>query len=761
MTTKPLVELVMIVKNCLHSITETLTPLKQVINHWTVLDTGSTDGSQDMVRYLLREVEGELYEEPFVDFATSRNRALELAKKNCVWTIMIDDSYQLSNPFNFKVILEQIRNNEDIKGLQVNIRHESGFSYFSPRIFRSEETVRYKYPIHEKIVTHEFNDVIPPDVFFFLDQEYPESVERRQERQSKDIDTLKDELRKDPDDPRMLFYLAQTYKSLNKKEDAIFYYRKREEVGPVNTKMHSVEEKTENKVYDHELFLTLLALGELEDENKSVTSYLKCFQIFPENAEPLYRLALHYWEKEEYEVSFMFAEKAYKMKPPPVTLNPIDYSVYQIKIPKLYYGNISKLELEERLNEARSACRKVLHYDRFESETVDNFRVLKGKELKRVNKDKKRAVFVAGKYYDKSWTAQTLLTTGLGGTETAVVEISNRLTSYFDEVIVFVPDVEEKEKECITNDLDRWDNEGGKIYDEKDEKLKQTLSFDRQVVYKDLAHYDEWMKYNFVDFLVVVRDPTYLRYDNVKKVYLWLHDTSFPTQNIQNVDDERLDGILYLSDFHLRCLQQNLPDIQSSLYVKTRNGIDTTLFSPGEKKRYKFIYSSCPTRGLETIIDMWPEINRRLGGAELHIYGNFNTPYAQKNMDIPLLEKKIRLIKGFKVYKHSFVNQAQLAEAYKTADIWFYPTNFPEVSCITAMQAYASGCLCIYNDEGALPETLNGKGIKLPEIFNVMQLADEIERNVDDKRLRISDNEEYRNKVSWDVIVEEWYNNFV
>jgi glycosyltransferase involved in cell wall biosynthesis len=57
------------------------------------------------------------------------------------------------------------------------------------------------------------------------------------------------------------------------------------------------------------------------------------------------------------------------------------------------------------------------------------------------------------------------------------------------------------------------------------------------------------------------------------------------------------------------------------------------------------------------------------------------------------------------VFKGS-VDWATMAEAQKDAEIWLYPTNFGEISCVAAMEAMAAGCKCVATSSAALAETL-------------------------------------------------------
>jgi len=70
----------MIVKDDAHRLTTCLTSVRPFVDRWTIVDTGSTDGTQSVIRELLRDTPGELVERPWVDAAHNRNEALDLCR---------------------------------------------------------------------------------------------------------------------------------------------------------------------------------------------------------------------------------------------------------------------------------------------------------------------------------------------------------------------------------------------------------------------------------------------------------------------------------------------------------------------------------------------------------------------------------------------------------------------------------------------------------------------------------------------------------
>lgn len=82
--------LTMIVKNEAHCIERCLNSVKNKISYWVICDTGSTDGTQDIIKRVLDGIPGELHQREWVGFGPNRTEAHTLAKGKAQWHMVID-----------------------------------------------------------------------------------------------------------------------------------------------------------------------------------------------------------------------------------------------------------------------------------------------------------------------------------------------------------------------------------------------------------------------------------------------------------------------------------------------------------------------------------------------------------------------------------------------------------------------------------------------------------------------------------------------
>lgn len=228
---RPLLSLVLMVKDEAQSIREVLAAALPHVDRVTILDTGSTDGTQDIAREACGSKSGLLVEEPFVDYATTRNRALEIdaaVSSPAVFQLMLSADEYLRNGEALRAHLEKYRDvvDFDVGGklieralvdchwLRLTI---DDTSILVPRVFRTGSPWRYKddgckvheYPSHPD--PHAFTAVVQGA---FIHHVVADPERRLNTIVEKHIPLLQSALEENPYNERALVYLAQSYESL-------------------------------------------------------------------------------------------------------------------------------------------------------------------------------------------------------------------------------------------------------------------------------------------------------------------------------------------------------------------------------------------------------------------------------------------------------------------------------------------------------------------------------------------------------------------
>jgi protein O-GlcNAc transferase len=193
---------------------------------------------------------------------------------------------------------------------------------------------------------------------------------------------------------------------------------------------------------------------------------------------------------------------------------------------------------------------------------------------------------------------------------------------------------------------------------------------------------------------------------------LWMHDVHAGPDRHRLLDG--YDAVFCLSRWALDLVRRFYPHVSPDKFVQTRNGIPLDLYRPEPvKEGWKVVYSSSADRGLDRLLDFWPEVRKIRDDAELHVYYGFDTWewMALHNCDdvamaqIQVFRTRLANMAEQGVVLHGRVGQPELAAAWLGASAWLYPTNFSETSCITAMEAQSAGAYCVCSRLAALPET--------------------------------------------------------
>jgi tetratricopeptide (TPR) repeat protein len=305
----------MIVRNEAHGICETLESIKPYVDYWTILDTGSTDGTQDAVRLCLSGIEGRLCDGPFVDFSSARNLVFDLHGSKTEWALMLDADDIVENGAAIKGAL----NGASPSDQALLMRRQFATSWHVPLLFRTSAKWRYHGRVHEYACgpngEHASKKV---DGVVIKHVRPSQSVEASRARWQRDLLLLEEDLAFGKETARTLYYLAQTHECLGNREKAAEFYQKRASVVG----------------WDQETFQAKLRLGlcllSLNNVPEAVSALLDAHAFHPRRAEPLFHLADFYRVRGDFSLSYMFAKRCASM-PLPSDGMFIDEEVYSWK----------------------------------------------------------------------------------------------------------------------------------------------------------------------------------------------------------------------------------------------------------------------------------------------------------------------------------------------------------------------------------------------------------------------------------------------
>ena len=221
---RPLLSLCMMVKDEAASIRQVLEAARPFVDQWTILDTGSVDGTQNIVREVLADIPGDLYEEPFIGYAESRNRVLALQKEDdgtpdgAIFTLMLSGDEHLREGQALREALEGFR---DSGPDAFRIRLLMDDTIGSPiRIFRTATTGHQGWHYEDAgLGVHEFEthpDPMAPigDLPGVIEHIVSDPQRRMENIWEMHIPLLRAALQDHPEHPRALLFLAQSLESL-------------------------------------------------------------------------------------------------------------------------------------------------------------------------------------------------------------------------------------------------------------------------------------------------------------------------------------------------------------------------------------------------------------------------------------------------------------------------------------------------------------------------------------------------------------------
>jgi len=280
--------LAMIVKNEERTLPRLAASLDGQIDHWVIVDTGSTDRTVEVAREVFGGVPGQVVEDEWRGYGPSRNVALRTARAQCDFVLTLDADDTLHGSIDRGIA-------EEFDGVEAEY-HVDPLRYWVPRLVRSTTEWAWYGRAHEYLGLEGRLARMGRATSFFV-RHHADGGNRatKFERESALLEADHEE---NPEDPRTLFYLARTYEDRGDHLRAETYYRKRIELG-------GWDEETWYATWRLGRCLLATAKG---DEGAGVL--WSAWNARPWRAEPLWSLAEHYRMHAQWRLCFEVCELA-------------------------------------------------------------------------------------------------------------------------------------------------------------------------------------------------------------------------------------------------------------------------------------------------------------------------------------------------------------------------------------------------------------------------------------------------------------------
>ncbi|MCU1449830.1 MAG: hypothetical protein JWP02_2000, partial [Acidimicrobiales bacterium] len=278
------------------------------------------------------------------------------------------------------------------------------------------------------------------------------------------------------------------------------------------------------------------------------------------------------------------------------------------------------------------------------------------------------------------WSPHDIESKGLGGSETGVVRVAERLNRIGYAVSVY-GDVEET------------------VY--------------RDIPFRRSEHFDPG-----VPRLATISSRRVSLFDRPIASgvrVLWATDIDYG-DDLSASRAASIDLVVVPSQWHKRHMESRYPFLDGEAVVVVPNGIDPDSFPSAPLERgSRVLFSSAPDRGLDVLLELWPDVRDRVPGAELlFCAAPVYEARARADEALTALDRRIAALADQPgVVPLGSLGQVDLARTMAAARVWVAPSwcstwaaPFLETFCIGAVEAQAAGCCVVASAVGALSETV-------------------------------------------------------
>jgi hypothetical protein len=262
----------MIVRNETQTLPRLVASLDGVVDEWCIIDTGSDDGTPELVHQLLAPLPGRLEHRPWKDFGHNRTELVRLCRTlpGVTHLLLADADMTVTVSDDFRDRLAS----QTVPRLLVRVV-SGGHDFRMPYLVRNDVDWYYEGPTHEYLAC---DTPVESAYFDELVITHHSDAGMRSEKFERDRRLLEARIIERPDDLRSVFYLARTLQVLGHGDEAIAMYERRLDMGQ----------------WDQERYVCLRECGVLHAQAgrtaDAIWAWQRAVDVRPTRAEAYYRL---------------------------------------------------------------------------------------------------------------------------------------------------------------------------------------------------------------------------------------------------------------------------------------------------------------------------------------------------------------------------------------------------------------------------------------------------------------------------------------
>lgn len=330
-----------ICKNESHVIERMLNSAKSITDLIVVNDTGSTDGTQDIIKKFGKEnnIPTYVFERSFDNFENSRNHAMEKLRdvvKELDWNA--DEVHGYWFDCDEQLIIEkEFNKNQFTKDLYMINTYIGQMKYTRNTFFRVSKPFRWYGPVHEFIVCDDksITSGLADNIVVNVKMEgnsWKGDIPAKYKSHAFELEKYIDENRKDP---RWIFYTAQSYHDSASTSDKLENEeRLRRSIKYYNERINRTDGYAEEVYYSQYRIGTIMASLE-KPWSETHQALLKAYSIDPLRGESIKTIIDYYLKVGEWHNAYLYSKFAkvnfHGKNPYPKRLLFVDQTLYEWK----------------------------------------------------------------------------------------------------------------------------------------------------------------------------------------------------------------------------------------------------------------------------------------------------------------------------------------------------------------------------------------------------------------------------------------------